>query len=274
MLAEVERHLADVTHAPEIEAKNAEAVYENAKLDREIAEIAKTEYEEGIYVQDHQTILGEIALAKADLQRAKERLDWAETMKQRGRITESELISERLSHEKAMFTKEQAETKLEVLEKYTRPTEIRKLTTEVAKLKAEEEFAQAKWGLAKMKVQNLRKESARIGSTVSETHVATLLGQASSLQAEVVTLLDKLPPSQPQPKDGLTVEQARRAAADVAKTIDEAKKLEEQARGKLADALKLAQVVQRWREELRDTYAQLIKAREDLKRLEKLVNAH
>ena len=42
----------------------------NAKLSREVAEIAFVEYTEGIYKQDLQTVDNEIALAKSDLERA------------------------------------------------------------------------------------------------------------------------------------------------------------------------------------------------------------
>ena len=45
------------------------AKYENAKLTREVAEIAVVEYTEGIYKADLQTIDNEIGLAKSDLER-------------------------------------------------------------------------------------------------------------------------------------------------------------------------------------------------------------
>src|SRR2546421_5309526 len=44
----------------------AAATYENAKLTREVAEIAVIEYKEGIYRQDTDTIKGEIALAESE----------------------------------------------------------------------------------------------------------------------------------------------------------------------------------------------------------------
>ena len=46
-----------------IATQGAEASYQNAKLTREVAEIAVKEYVEGIYIQDKATILGEIKLA-------------------------------------------------------------------------------------------------------------------------------------------------------------------------------------------------------------------
>ena len=54
----------------------AEAAYQQSKLTREVAEIAVTEYVEGVYKQEKETIQGEIALAKSELKRAEDRLEW------------------------------------------------------------------------------------------------------------------------------------------------------------------------------------------------------
>ena len=64
-----------------IQARNSEAAYLDAKLAREIAEIAVIEYRSGTSVQDTQVAEGELSLAKSGLERgrrttaeAKERL--------------------------------------------------------------------------------------------------------------------------------------------------------------------------------------------------------
>jgi len=56
--------LSDSLTNQQITTKSAAANYENAKLTREVAEIAVVEYVEGIYVQDLQTVEGEIKLAE------------------------------------------------------------------------------------------------------------------------------------------------------------------------------------------------------------------
>jgi len=61
----------------QITTKCAEANHENAKLTREVAEIAVVEYVEGIFKQDFATVEGEIKLNESDLSRAEDRLDWA-----------------------------------------------------------------------------------------------------------------------------------------------------------------------------------------------------
>jgi multidrug efflux pump subunit AcrA (membrane-fusion protein) len=57
-----------------ITTKSAEANYLNAKLTREVAEIAVREYVEGVYVQDLATVEGEIKLAESDVMRS--RIAW------------------------------------------------------------------------------------------------------------------------------------------------------------------------------------------------------
>ena len=60
-----------------ITVKSAEANFENAKLTREVAEIAVVEYEEGIFKQDQATIEGEIKLAESELARARDSIEFA-----------------------------------------------------------------------------------------------------------------------------------------------------------------------------------------------------
>ena len=70
-----------------ITTKSAEANYENAKLTREVAEIAVVEYEEGIFKQDLATVEGEIKLAESDLSRSEDRVDWARRMFVKGYVS-------------------------------------------------------------------------------------------------------------------------------------------------------------------------------------------
>jgi hypothetical protein len=60
LVCELDASALDVLLAEQrITTKAAEANFQNARLTREVAEIAVTEYSEGIYKQDVQTIRGE-----------------------------------------------------------------------------------------------------------------------------------------------------------------------------------------------------------------------
>lgn len=139
-----------------ITTKGAEASYQNAKLTREVAEIAVTEYLEGIYKQEEETARGEIALAQSDLKRSEDRVDWCEKMLKKGYISEGQAISERLSLQKAKFSLEQSQTKLKVLQDYTKEKTIKELKSEVEKARSDELAKQSTWELEKSKESKLR----------------------------------------------------------------------------------------------------------------------
>src|SRR5262249_54959311 len=56
--------------AQTIKVQSADASYHNAKLSREVSEIAVKEYEEGIYLQDVATAEGQARLAESDVKRS------------------------------------------------------------------------------------------------------------------------------------------------------------------------------------------------------------
>ena len=105
--------LKDQLTNQKIATQGAEASYQNARLTREVAEIAVKEYEEGIYLQDKATIQGEIKLAESDLARAADRVDWATRMYEKGYVSKAQKVSEELNFQKAKFTLEQSQSKLE-----------------------------------------------------------------------------------------------------------------------------------------------------------------
>ncbi len=116
----------------------AEAAYQNAKLTREVAEIAVTEYIEGVYKQEHETAQGEIALAKSELKRAEDRLEWSNRMLEKGYVSKAQNVADKVGLEQKKFALEQAQTKLSVLEKYTKEKTIKELKSEVEKTKSDE----------------------------------------------------------------------------------------------------------------------------------------
>ena len=138
-----------------ITTKSAEANFLNAKLTREVAEIAVREYVEGVYVQELATVEGEIKLAESDLMRAEDRLDWARRMFEKGYVSMATKVSEELNFKKAQFTLEQAQSKKNVLVKYTREKTIKELESEVKKANSDELAKQATWELEKGKESKL-----------------------------------------------------------------------------------------------------------------------
>jgi HlyD family secretion protein len=141
-----------------ITTESAEANFKNATLTREVAEIAVTEYVEGIFVQDRATAEGEIKLAESDLSRSEDRLDWATRMFVKGYVSKASAVSEQLNLQKARFAKEQADSKLKVLLDYTKAKTIKELESEVEKARSDELAKKATWELEVSKERKLERQ--------------------------------------------------------------------------------------------------------------------
>jgi HlyD family secretion protein len=150
--------LKDTLVNQKITTKSAEANHENAKLTREVAEIAVVEYEEGIYKQDLATVEGEIKLAESDLSRSEDRLDWARRMFEKGYVSMATKVSEELTLKKARFALEQAQSKKKVLVDYTRGKTVKELKSEVEKARSDELAKKATYALEDSKEKKLEKQ--------------------------------------------------------------------------------------------------------------------
>jgi HlyD family secretion protein len=159
----------------EIAEQRSSAAYLNAKLSREVAEIAVAEYVEGIFKQDLYTLKSQIAGAEAAIQKAEDRLE--RTQRARQRMSEvakdaaktpadiaaeldivDRLESAEQSVQKERKTLELARAKLDVLEKYTREKTTKALKVEAERKRTEELGKKEAWVLEKNKVEKLRKQ--------------------------------------------------------------------------------------------------------------------
>ncbi len=141
-----------------IATQGAEASFQNAKLTREVAEIAVKEYEEGIFLQDKATCEGEIKLAESDLARSSDRVDWATRMYEKGYVSKAAKVSEELNFQKTKFALEQAQSKLHVLLDYTKGKTIKELRSEVEKARSDELAKEQTFQLEKTKEAKLVKQ--------------------------------------------------------------------------------------------------------------------
>jgi RND family efflux transporter MFP subunit len=158
-----------------ITTKSAEAAYQNAKLTREVAEIAVIEYKEGIYPQESGALKGALMVAEASVRRAGARLDRTRNARQRlnqagaadkTRATEllAELeIADRIDAaeqavEREKMALEQAQTKQHLLQNYTRGKTIKALEVDLERAHSNELAKQATWELEKTKEENLKRQ--------------------------------------------------------------------------------------------------------------------
>jgi multidrug resistance efflux pump len=121
----------------------SEKAYRGAKLDREVAEVALTAYVEGEYKLESETVKAEIARATSELKKAEDRLERSNRMYTKGQVSKDQNTADKIGVEKKKFALDKAQTKLNVLERYTRERTIKKLQSEVEKAKGEESLRQA-----------------------------------------------------------------------------------------------------------------------------------
>jgi RNA polymerase sigma factor (sigma-70 family) len=140
-----------------IAVKTAEAAYLNAKLDREVAEIAVRAYVEGDYVDQFGDVQGNIKLAEAELALAEEELKLAKAspMQQSYYVKRAEL-----SHLRARFSLEKAQSRKRLLVQYTRDKKIKALEASVKKAHSDELVKQSTGELMRSKEAYLEKQIA------------------------------------------------------------------------------------------------------------------
>ncbi len=150
--------LRDALINQKITTQQADASYKQAKLVREVAEYAVKEYIQGIYLQDKATYQGQIKLAESDRERAIDRLQWSTLMFAKGYVSKATNIADQLTKQQADFDLEQAQMQLDVLEKYTKDKQIKSLSSDVEKAKADELSKQSSLTLEQTKEKKLERQ--------------------------------------------------------------------------------------------------------------------
>ena len=150
--------LRDLLVSQRITTLQADASFKQAKLVREVAEYAVKEYIEGIYLQEKATDKGQIKLAESDRERAIDRLQWSTLMFAKGYVSKATNIADQLTKQQADFDLEQAQMQLKVLEDYTKEKQIKSLSSDVEKAKADELSKQASLTLEQTKEKKLERQ--------------------------------------------------------------------------------------------------------------------
>ena len=103
-----------------IVVNSSEAAVIKSRNTHETALIAKQEYVEGQYQQEVQNILNQKFIAEEDLRRAEEYVTYSKRLAVKGYVTALQLEADQFAVDKAKNQLEIAETKLRVLQEFTR----------------------------------------------------------------------------------------------------------------------------------------------------------
>jgi HlyD family secretion protein len=116
----------------------AKALEVEAHNNYDTAVIAKREYLEGTNLQERQTIESEVFVAEENLNRAKEYFTYSQKLASKGYVNELQLEADRFAVEKAKKDLDTANTKLHVLDEFTKPKMLSTLESAIL-------IAKAKW---------------------------------------------------------------------------------------------------------------------------------
>lgn len=99
---------------------NSESLVKDADADLKAARLELIEYAEGTYLQAEEQIQSELFVAKENLRRAEEYLSYSRKMNQRGYVSNVQIEADEFSVEKARKELDSVNTKLRVLQEYTK----------------------------------------------------------------------------------------------------------------------------------------------------------
>src|SRR5438445_6437408 len=108
----------------EVQKNKAETDFEKAKLDLTLAELDQKKYLKGEYKVEVDDKKGALALAKRDLQEAKEKLEHHQTLYKKGFIPLEQLRLKEADVEQKKYAVDRDEAKLMVLEVFTKERQV------------------------------------------------------------------------------------------------------------------------------------------------------
>ena len=189
----------------EITVKSAAALYENARLKREVAEIGVNQYEEGIFLQDRAAAEREVKLDESDVSSL---TDWVKLLKDQlakirtasdGLIDdllvefsfEDEIGEAELTVTRARIAVAKPTSTLDLLLKFTKPKRIKELQIAVEKARATELTRQAQWEHEKFKLAKLEQAVKKQNGKPSSDRVQALLNRSLSIVDELKPKLER-----------------------------------------------------------------------------------
>jgi HlyD family secretion protein len=125
----------EVLRQQKMTVERSRADYHQAELNWEIATLAVREYREGLMEETIKDFERSQALARSDLERCKDRLEWVRRMRQKGYAPAGQVSNEEINHARALFAFDQERAAYRLFVRWTAPVTLKEL--EVAVVGAE-----------------------------------------------------------------------------------------------------------------------------------------
>lgn len=143
VLAEIDpSRFEEIARLLRIRVEEANAVEAKAHYDLQAAEIALSEYLDGVRLETLMRLEGQVALAKSQVQQQRDHLDWTNRILPLGYVALSAVRDEAISMLSAELALDRAERSLSDYRSYTEPKLTRQLEIRLEQARATHTFAQ------------------------------------------------------------------------------------------------------------------------------------
>jgi HlyD family secretion protein len=148
----------------QITLERAKADKLQAELDLEIAKLAVREFQEGTVKESTELFEGNIFLARSDLERANDRLNWSRRMNGKGYVPAAAVTSDAFRKEQMALALTQQESAFGLFKKYTVPRTMKELEGAVTGAESNLDYQQLR----------LRRQSERLTSLEKQVEHCTI----------------------------------------------------------------------------------------------------
>ena len=165
--------LKEERNTQQILVNTAEALVVQSRNIYETALIAKEEYLDGTYIQERQTIEGEVFVAEENLNRSKEYYEYSKRLAAKGYINQLQLEADKFAVEKSLKELGAAQTKLKVLDDYTKAKMLKQLESDIITSKAKWEADKKSYQIELDKLKDIDDQVAKCTIVAPKDGVVT-----------------------------------------------------------------------------------------------------
>lgn len=142
----------------QIVCSNSESSVIEAQASLDSADLALKEYEEGTFRELQEQQESNVFVAEENMRRAEEYIEYSKRLAERGYIPEAQLEADTFALEKAKKELGVAQTKLEVLESFTKEKMLTQLRANIETARAKLAAKEKTWQLDKLQLQEIEQQ--------------------------------------------------------------------------------------------------------------------
>ncbi len=142
----------------QIVLERAQADHRQAELELDVARLSVGEFENGLLKQTLQDYQGRIALARSDLQRGADRLEWSRRMLSKGYASAGQITTEEYNLARTKLTNTQLESGLQMYQRFSAPRTIRQLRSRVYSAESTLTYQDKRVRLTRERLQKIQEQ--------------------------------------------------------------------------------------------------------------------